>query len=277
MVLKWAVPILKLAASDSWRRVEREATTERTAVIGHVRRATSAANMAHDDAAHPFRFGRTVGAHNGIIYNHRALAAKHNLGKLKVDSEAAIALLDRMPAAEALRQLDGYFALSWAQHGKVALLRSPEAPLAMAYVPEARMLVWCSEVDVLNRELEGRGMAGLVARELDAGTIYRFNPTAFTRKASRMKREKVDLSSRKHTTVHALHRDQMNTGSLDDIVRRLHALENRVVALEWENDYLRRLVERRHDPPPMARCEGCGTYDDDLTDTEHGWLCGTCW
>lgn len=70
-------------------------------VAGHTRQATQGA-ITHKNA-HPFRYGRIIGAHNGVV-----IAPE----RYEVDSEYLIDLLQN-PYQEALENVEGYWGLSW--------------------------------------------------------------------------------------------------------------------------------------------------------------------
>ena len=152
-ILKAAVPATEFVKSVPFNdamqgRVLKQATP--SVFLGHTRHAFVAGgeNNAHrDDCAHPFSEGRVIGAHNGVIYNWRALEQQlpeHT--PYEVDSQVIFGLLNQKPSpADALEALEGYFALSWMKHGSLFLASSSAGSLYAAYMQRQRMLVWHSE------------------------------------------------------------------------------------------------------------------------------------
>lgn len=204
---KWARPVTDALASDAWRQQRQSIVQDTLVLLGHVRYATH--NNGHlDEAAHPFRMGQVCGAHNGVIRNWIDLAREFETEpRWIVDSQAAFALLDRFDdPADALRLLDGYWALTWTKNGKLNAVRSEGAPLAMAYVPAMRTLFWCSEMNVLRDALRNEG--GLSATDYDSweirtGVVYSYDPTLFDAEGSHATRTEVEFTNRRNGKVDA--------------------------------------------------------------------------
>lgn len=110
-IMKSAIPAHQFVANENYLKALAELDPLTTILMGHTRNATLP-NGHVDEAAHPFRYGKIVGAHNGIILNYDSIGKELGM-KFDVDSQAAFALLDRMKKApEALAKLEGYFALT---------------------------------------------------------------------------------------------------------------------------------------------------------------------
>jgi hypothetical protein len=216
-VWKWAEPVSKVLKSDPWPEVLGAISDDTPIFLGHTRHATHS-NAKEDAAAHPFREGRVTGAHNGIIYNWQTIAKefKRDTGenRLIVDSQAAFVLLDHAKnPGDALKELEGYFALTWSRAGRLFMARTSDAPLAVAYIPELRALYWNSEERLLKNVL---GAAGVKDAEynlwnLTPGSIYEFTPSNFDNKASGVvKHEKAfDAQPRKKLPAFNSARPQM--------------------------------------------------------------------
>lgn len=155
-IFKIAMKMKDLTASGRWAQELERISEDTPYIIGHTRWATLP-NGHKDECAHPFRFGATVGAHNGRIENWKAIAGNEQQN-WEVDSEAAIYLLDKHEdAGLALQQLTGGFALVWAKGGKLHFARNKN-PMVFAYVPRWRSLFWCSEQQPLVRALMAVGV-----------------------------------------------------------------------------------------------------------------------
>lgn len=194
---KCAQSISTLCKNGVWERETSEGVANDAAiVIGHVRYATQ--NNAHEDrAAHPFRIGRVVGAHNGIIGNWRQIASrypKEDTDKWNVDSEAAFYLLDRHDDAEtALKQLEGNWALTWVKDGMLHMARYNN-PIVCAYVARWRTMFWCSELTPMMAALK---RAGVRAKDVDVWTpmervLYTFDTALFDKDSTERKARRLN-------------------------------------------------------------------------------------
>lgn len=173
--------------SEAWSGVVRPnlLRSMTAAVIGHTRHATHN-NARLDKAAHPFVEGNVIGAHNGVIDNwmeiERGLAKGTNW---IVDSQAAFGLLAHHDdPAEALGELEGYFALTWWKEGMLHIARSSGAMLSCAYAPKQRLMAWASEKSVLTRTLDRMNIGAYEVWEPSAGCIYTYAPERFGKKGT---------------------------------------------------------------------------------------------
>jgi hypothetical protein len=80
-------------------------------IIGHTRHATT--GQVTKKNAHPFRFKKIVGAHNGIVSNHFELNRKHGRN-CKVDS---MHLFRHWEEGLDLKEIEAYGAVAFAEHG----------------------------------------------------------------------------------------------------------------------------------------------------------------
>lgn len=192
-IWKVAEPWQKVKDSKPWNEVVMPAITDDiTTVIGHTRWATQN-NAQLDSCAHPFRHGKVVGAHNGVIHNWIEIEKELGLKPpIYVDSQAAFALLDAYKEpADALNKLQGYFALTWWKQGSLYMARSG-APIFCAYVPALRLLVWNSvewnikrvfaHLDIKESEYKIWG--------LNEGDIYKYTPSLFDDKGTNVEKHK---------------------------------------------------------------------------------------
>lgn len=206
MIFKVAEPVKQVLTSPAWKKTM-EALTEAVGVIqGHTRFATHF-NSKQDDCAHPFREGKVVGAHNGVIYNWRSIEDRLRYkgqigGYYKVDSQVIFGLLNRFKDPnKALEELDGYFAVTWMKGGLLHMARSPDAQLAGAYIHPIQSLVWNSELDVLHKVLQKAGFKDdgkdYVAWKIMPNVVYSYDPEAFSHETSNVVRNPVQFITKK--------------------------------------------------------------------------------
>lgn len=193
------------------------------AVIGHTRWATLP-NAHVDSAAHPFRFGRTVGAHNGMIRNWTELRAKYGKQDADaagwiVDSEAAFYLLDRFDdPTKAIAQLRGGYSLTWAKDGMIYFVRNTN-PLVCAYVRKWKALYWCSERAPMEHALRSVGLSDKDVEYWtpNTDTIYALDPTKFDEDGSHAtKTDCPDPNTQKTMTVTKKKKSKTTTSPYDD-------------------------------------------------------------
>ena len=77
-------------------------------LMAHTRYATTGA--VTEDNAHPFHVGHVVGAHNGMIYNHAAMATKYQRTACPVDS---MHLFHHIDEGKAFDEFEGYGAIEF--------------------------------------------------------------------------------------------------------------------------------------------------------------------
>lgn len=130
-------------------------------IMAHTRKATTGRVCAAN--SHPFRAGRILGAHNGMIANHDELNA--TLGRAcVVDSEHLIRHLDE---GRDFGEIRGYGALEWTEDGVpgVHLCRMRQGVLSIAAFDydgktgAASGSIWSSDSDHLYRALRAAGIA----------------------------------------------------------------------------------------------------------------------
>jgi hypothetical protein len=202
-IFKRAIEAKKFVKGEPFLNAWASVVSDTQIILGHTRHATHA-NAHEDHAAHPFQVGSVVGAHNGIIRNWREIEKKYNgwlasdaptgsptLPAVWVnDSQAAFGALDMIKdPVKATDELDGYFALSWIKGGKLFLCRANSPELSAAYVPSMKALFWSSERHVLADVLRQHGLKDGQQGDFDLwtckpGTIYKYDPTAFTDKGA---------------------------------------------------------------------------------------------
>ena len=171
----------ELVCSNDWHGILEKIDAETTVFMGHVRLATT--GMVTEQNAHPFVKGSVIGAHNGVIYNHNAIASK--IGKnVQVDSEVIFGLLNKKNKyQEVFDLLEGDFALSWVDedYRVLKLMHEVDRPLHVAYWKKARCLFWASTEEILGTALKEAGLL-IEIKELPVDMVYEFNTEDFWKK-----------------------------------------------------------------------------------------------
>ena len=115
-------------------------------VVGHNRKATS--GEINNKNAHPFVHEHIILVHNGSLYNHKSLA------DTEVDSHAIAHLLAKKSPDEAIKEINGAFALIWfnVKERKLYAVRNSDRPLCysdtsdqIVLASEGSMLKWIAE------------------------------------------------------------------------------------------------------------------------------------
>ena len=128
---------------------------ETKTIIGHTRFATT--GKVNRLNAMPFKSGKILGSHNGMIWNYEELFKEHKIRpETKCDSEIIFALLNKFPATmggreDALKLLDGVFALAWYDNrepNKMFFARQSN-PLSIYKHLESGAIFWSSEEHVM--------------------------------------------------------------------------------------------------------------------------------
>jgi len=178
LVYKTLKPSDELVCSDEWHNILEKVDVDTTIFLGHVRFATTGAKTKEN--AHPFVMGSVIGAHNGIIYNHKEIANK--IGKnVQVDSEVIFGLLNKKKKyQEVFDLLEGDYALSWIDNDyKVLnLMHEDGRPLHIAYWKKARCLFWASTAEILKAALQEAGLT-IAIKELPVDKVYAFDTSNF--------------------------------------------------------------------------------------------------
>ena len=119
-------------------------------LLGHNRYATQGRVSVRN--AHPFEFDNVVGVHNGTLKNKYYLSKGH---QFDVDSEALYHHIDEKGVEDAIKGLDGAWALVWynKDEGTLNMLRNNERPLWVTVAKEGQ-LFWASEPWMLEVALQ---------------------------------------------------------------------------------------------------------------------------
>jgi len=112
-------------------------------IAGHTRQSTCYGKNDHkDECAHPFRYGKVIGAHNGVI---------DAPFKYDVDSQY---LFDRLNECKgdyqkAWRKISGYWAVQWSTSRNFLRFQAVNNSVAFAYDQESGDFYWSSATNHL--------------------------------------------------------------------------------------------------------------------------------
>lgn len=144
--------------------------------VGHNRHATVGEKT--DENSHPFTVGKITMVHNGSVSKTQL----SNGSQFAVDSHAICDLLDKKGLEEALKEMDGAFALVWwnSEEKTLNFFRNDERPLRINRYTDGTY-VWASEGDMLDWIMTRKGTKNAVVKtlarsfELPVGMLYKLH------------------------------------------------------------------------------------------------------
>jgi predicted glutamine amidotransferase len=154
------------------------------------------------DNCHPFRAGKILLAHNGVIFNHEDLNKKYGR-KCEVDSQHFASHLDE---GKDFDDIEAYGALEWLEDDepdKVFLSRMSGGSLAIARILESNLaqakqvgVVWSSNEAHLKEALTASGLPHDIYKDLEEGEIC---SVMHGRLWTETKRKRLILAERTYT------------------------------------------------------------------------------
>ena len=137
--------------------------------IGHNRAATK--GKVTDENAHPFHHNTVVGAHNGTLDSVYQLEKGHSFD---VDSEAIFYNLDKFDAEDTIGNIDGAYALTWAdiQDNRLYIIRNKERPLSWTRRKDKDVIYWASLPWILEIGLAYANISHEDIHEFSPDTLY---------------------------------------------------------------------------------------------------------
>lgn len=139
MVVKSVGDPFALFGMASWEKLMKR---NNRVLLGHNRYATQG-NITRGNA-HPFEFDKVIGAHNGTLINKGVL---HNGSDFPVDSQALYNHIDMFGVKDAVKNLNGAWALTWwnSEDDTINFLRNDQRPLFTALSTAGNTIFWASE------------------------------------------------------------------------------------------------------------------------------------
>src|SRR3990167_9349382 len=126
---------------------------DRPVVALHTRAKTH--GTVNKENAHPFKFGKIIGMHNGIIHNHDQLNTKFER-KFEVDSMHIFANINEKKGFNSLR---GYGAIVYFDHeGSLRLGKFNGGSLSIAEIKDFKAIIWSSQRDHLITALDATNL-----------------------------------------------------------------------------------------------------------------------
>ncbi len=167
-VAKAAAPARAFIRSPAYSRLLAAADQRTTILVGHTRFATRGC-VSNNANNHPVRAGAVLGTHNGTIRNADRLFEQFGfVRKAEVDSEIVFRFAERRSGPDGI-DIPGWLddialcqgdlaaaAVSLAQPTQLLLVRR-DRPLAIGYNPEMHLLIYASEVGILQRAVGASG------------------------------------------------------------------------------------------------------------------------
>ena len=126
--------------------------TSKRLFLGHCRAAT--VGQVNTANAHPFDLEHIVGAHNGTIpYPSRSRLTKAS--DYGTDSEALLRMIDQTSVTEAIKEIEGAWALVWydKRTNEINFLRNKERTFYYTFTKDRSALFWCSEAGIMEAAL----------------------------------------------------------------------------------------------------------------------------
>ena len=154
-----------LPAHLMWYRVPIESTV----VMGHTRMTTQGSEKKNENN-HPFSgsvgHSRFALAHNGVLYNDKALRKELNLPdtKIETDSYVAVQLLEKYGKLDfdALRfmseELEGSFTISALSDQDELFIAKGNNPIVIQHFPDSKLYVYASTEEILQKALLKTGL-----------------------------------------------------------------------------------------------------------------------
>jgi hypothetical protein len=130
----------------------------------HTRHATTGATSVEN--SHPYQIGDVLGAHNGVIHNHKEMSEKYNR-KFPVDSMHIFA---HIAEGLDLKELEGYGAIEYTRNGEYFVGACNHGALEIALTDKG--VIWSSTADSIDAAIFQGGLTLIHYFRVDNGAIY---------------------------------------------------------------------------------------------------------
>ncbi len=140
-------------------------------LIGHNRFGTVGKTSRKN--AHPFHFDKVTGVHNGTLRNKYKLPDAHNF---ETDSEALYSHINKVGIDEAMKEVDGAYALVWYNKdtNTLNMLRNKERPMNFAFSKDKKALFFASEAWMMQAIALRESYSLDEIQELPEDSLYQF-------------------------------------------------------------------------------------------------------
>jgi predicted glutamine amidotransferase len=180
--------------SPEYNKISNEYRKDTSICMLHTRHATEGDVTVRN--AHPFVVGSTIGAHNGMIYNHEDIDEKHK-ELYEVDSQYLFHFInDNESLQKALDEIYGDYALSWIKNSKTELnlLHEGGRDLAVAYWKKAKVLFYASTKEHLKKALSTYGVKAYIY-DVTIDTHYVYDVYKFSSESTNAKTSKIESNT----------------------------------------------------------------------------------
>lgn len=143
--------------------------------IGHTRAATSGTGRSFANNAHPFLFGKWVGAHNGTLTNLKGLLREYDMDEKTIDIDSKIfpASIDKKNNFKILNNYEGAAALLWSntainKKSPLYVYHDKERPLFSGTIKKGSKIG--RYISSIENSLKAIGCTGI--KEFETDTLY---------------------------------------------------------------------------------------------------------
>lgn len=175
----WKDVELKKGLGDAGVNISERFSNISPIVIAHTRKATTGAKTVEN--SHPFKIGKIVGAHNGIVSNYDEIRKDYSV-HFEVDSEAIFHVLDK---GDSFSKLRAFGAITYADlelPGKVWLAKFNSGQLGLyglGKVGNCGGMVWASTDAPIEAALLAAGISEYFKFRVEEDKLYYISEDGF--------------------------------------------------------------------------------------------------